>query len=96
MTFTYSATLPIGVFYKDQRHRDFTVRFSTIGDEIAVVEGAIPDSSTIVGVLARCITELSRIPAEEITYRLLCDTLVSEDLKALRDAQLEVKKSSAR
>ncbi|MGL9774397.1 MAG: hypothetical protein ACR5LG_12125 [Sodalis sp. (in: enterobacteria)] len=92
MAFTHSATLPIGVFYKDQRHRDFTVRISTISDEIAVVEEGIPDSGTIVGVLARCITELGSIPAEEITYGLLCDTLVSEDFKVLRDAQLEAKK----
>ncbi|MGL9774754.1 MAG: hypothetical protein ACR5LG_14500 [Sodalis sp. (in: enterobacteria)] len=56
------------------------------------MEEGIPDSGTIVGVLARCITELGSIPAEEITYRLLCETLVSEDFKALRDAQLEAKK----
>ncbi|MGL9773186.1 MAG: hypothetical protein ACR5LG_02415 [Sodalis sp. (in: enterobacteria)] len=66
MAFTHSATLPIGVFYKNQRHRDFTVRISTIGDEIALVEEGIPDSGTIVGALARCITELNSIPAEEI------------------------------
>jgi len=92
MDFTHSATLPIGVFYQGQLHRDFTVRMSTVGDEIAVVEDGIPDSGTAVGVLARCITALGSIPAEDVTYQLLCDTLVAEDYKALRDAQQEAKK----
>lgn len=92
MDFTHSATLPIGVFYQGQLHRDFTVRVSTVGDEIAVVEDGIPDSGTAVGVLARCITTLGSIPAEDVTYQLLCDTLVAEDYKALRDAQQEAKK----
>ncbi|HGM6997543.1 TPA: hypothetical protein ACKP7N_002883 [Serratia marcescens] len=92
MDFTHSATLPIGVFYQGQLHRDFTVRVSTVGDEIAVVEDGIPDSGTAVGVLARCITALGSIPAEDVTYQLLCDTLVAEDYKALRDAQQEAKK----
>lgn len=92
MDFTHSATLPIGVFYQGQLHRDFTVRVSTVGDEIAVVEDGIPDSGTAVGVLARCITTLGSIPAEDVTYQLLCDTLVAEGYKALRDAQQEAKK----
>ncbi|MEL5454803.1 hypothetical protein BMF90_07585 [Serratia sp. OLHL2] len=92
MDFTHSASLPIGVFYQGQLHRDFTVRVSTVGDEIAVVEDGIPDSGTAVGVLARCITALGSIPAEDVTYQLLCDTLVAEDYKALRDAQQEAKK----
>lgn len=92
MDFTHSATLPIGVFYQGQLHRDFTIRMSTVGDEIAVVEDGIPDSGTLVGVLARCLTTLGSIPAEEITYQLLCDALVSEDYQALRTAQQEAKK----
>ncbi|HHE0097301.1 TPA: hypothetical protein ACOZYV_000815 [Serratia marcescens] len=92
MDFTHSATLPIGVFYQGQLHRDFTIRMSTVGDEIAVVEDGIPDSGTLVGVLARCLTTLGSIPAEEITYQLLCDALVSEDYQALRAAQQEAKK----
>lgn len=92
MDFTHSATLPIGIFYQGQLHRDFTVRLSTVGDEIAAVEDGIPDSGTLVGVMARCLITLGSIPAEEITYQLLCDALVSEDYKALRDAQQEAKK----
>ncbi|MBQ0955082.1 hypothetical protein [Serratia symbiotica] len=92
MDFTHSATLPIGVFYQGQLHRDFTIRMSTVGDEIAVVEDGIPDSGTLVGVLARCLTTLGSIPEEEITYQLLCDALVSEDYQALRIAQQEAKK----
>ncbi|MEN4195437.1 hypothetical protein [Serratia marcescens] len=92
MDFTHSATLPIGIFYQGQLHRDFTVRMSTVGDEIAVVEDGIPDSGTLVGVMARCLTTLGSIPAEEITYQLLCDALVSEDYQALRTAQQEAKK----
>jgi hypothetical protein len=92
MDFTHSATLPIGIFYQGQLHRDFTIRMSTVGDEIAVVEDGIPDSGTLVGVLARCLTTLGSIPAEEITYQLLCDALVSEDYQALRAAQQEAKK----
>lgn len=92
MNFTHSDILPIGIFYQDKLHRDFTIRMSTVGDEIAVVEDGIPDSGTLVGVLARCITTLGSIPEEEITYQLLCDALVSEDYKALRDAQQEAKK----
>ncbi|MGE8070474.1 hypothetical protein [Serratia ureilytica] len=92
MDFTHSATLPIGIFYQGQLHRDFTVRMSTVGDEIAVVEDGIPDSGTLVGVMARCLTTLGSIPAEEITYQLLCDALVSEDYQALRAAQQEAKK----
>lgn len=92
MNFTHSNTLPIGVFYQGKLHRDFTVRMSTVGDEIDVVEDGIPDSGTSVGILARCLTALGSIPADEITYQLLCDALVSEDFKALRDAQQEAKK----
>nr|WP_241391873.1 hypothetical protein [Serratia proteamaculans]ULG15975.1 hypothetical protein 591p_00124 [Serratia proteamaculans] len=92
MDFTHSAILPIGVFYQDKLHRDFTIRMSTVGDEIAVVEDGIPESGTLVGVLARCLTTLGSIPDDEITYQLLCDALVSEDYKALRDAQQEAKK----
>lgn len=92
MDFTHSGVLPIGIFYQDKLHRDFTIRMSTVGDEIAVVEDGIPDSGTLVGVLARCITTLGSIPEDEITYQLLCDALVSEDYKALRDAQQEAKK----
>jgi hypothetical protein len=92
MDFTHSGTLPIGIFYQDKLHRDFTVRMSTVGDEIAVVEDGIPDSGTLVGVLARCLTALGNIPEEEITYQLLCDALVSEDYQALRAAQQEAKK----
>ncbi|BEN89975.1 hypothetical protein SMQC07_37740 [Serratia marcescens] len=92
MDFTHSATLPIGVFYQGQLHRDFTIRMSTVGDEIAVVEDGIPESGTLVGVMARCLTTLGSIPAEEITYQLLCDALVSEDYQALRTAQQEAKK----
>lgn len=92
MDFTHSGVLPIGIFYQDKLHRDFTIRMSTVGDEIAVVEDGIPDSGTLVGVLARCITNLGSIPEDEITYQLLCDALVSEDYKALRDAQQEAKK----
>lgn len=95
MDFTHSATLPIGIFYQGQLHRDFTIRMSTVGDEIAVVEDGIPESGTLVGVMARCLTTLGSIPAEEITYQLLCDALVSEDYQALRTAQQEAKKSSA-
>lgn len=65
---------------------------STVGDEIAVVEDGIPESGTLVGVMARCLTTLGSIPAEEITYQLLCDALVSEDYQALRTAQQEAKK----
>nr|WP_241391030.1 hypothetical protein [Serratia proteamaculans]ULG15499.1 hypothetical protein 465p1_00094 [Serratia proteamaculans] len=92
MDFTHSGVLPIGIFYQDKLHRDFTVRMSTVGDEIAVVEDGIPDSGTLVGVLARCLTALGSIPEEEITYQLLCDALVSEDYQALRAAQQEAKK----
>lgn len=92
MDFTHSATLPIGIFYQGQLHRDFTIRMSTVGDEIAVVEDGIPESGTLVGVMARCLTTLGSIPAEEITYQLLCDALVSEDYQALRTAQQEAKK----
>lgn len=92
MDFIHSGVLPIGIFYQDKLHRDFTIRMSTVGDEIAVVEDGIPDSGTLVGVLARCITTLGSIPEDEITYQLLCDALVSEDYKALRDAQQEAKK----
>lgn len=92
MDFTHSGVLPIGIFFQDKLHRDFTIRISTVGDEIAVVEDGIPDSGTLVGILARCITTLGSIPEDEITYQLLCDALVSEDYKALRDAQQEAKK----
>lgn len=92
MDFTHSGVLPIGIFYQDKLHRDFTIRMSTVGDEIAVVEDGIPDSGTLVGVLARCLTTLGSIPEDDITYQLLCDALVSEDYKVLRDAQQEAKK----
>ncbi|MFT4465987.1 MAG: hypothetical protein ACMX3H_16955 [Sodalis sp. (in: enterobacteria)] len=96
MTFTHSTTLPVGIYHDGVLHREVTVRLATVGDEIAVIEAGIPESGTVVGILARCMTQLGTLAPEEITYQLLCDTLVQEDYAALHTAQLEAKKKAQR
>ncbi|MBG6243065.1 MAG: hypothetical protein EKE20_15140 [Candidatus Symbiopectobacterium sp. Dall1.0] len=92
MAFTHSTTLPVGIYHDGVLHREVTVRLATVGDEIAVIEAGIPESGTAVGILARCLTELGTLAPEDITYSLLCDTLVPEDYAVLHAAQLEAKK----
>lgn len=92
-TKTISDTLEIGIEFNGQLHRDFTLRLPTVGDEIDVSEDdSIPDSGFRVAVIARSLTALGTIPAEQITYKLLHDELSSSDFAILVKATDALKK----
>lgn len=85
--------LEIGIEFDGQLHRDFTLRLSTVGDEIDTSEDiSIPDSGFRVALLVRCLTALGTIPAENITYKLLHDELTSGDFVIMNRATEELKK----
>lgn len=90
---TISGTLDIGIEFSGQLHRDFTLRLPTVGDEIDVSEDdSIPDSGFRVAVIARSLTALGTLPAEQITYKLLHDELSSSDFAILVKAADDLKK----
>lgn len=92
-TKTISDTLEIGIEFNGHLHRDFTLRLPTVGDEIDVSEDdSIPDSGFRVAVIARSLTALGTIPAEQITYKLLHDELSSSDFAILVKATDALKK----
>jgi hypothetical protein len=95
-SFTQSGTLAGGVLFDGKMHQDFTVRLSTVGDEIAVVEDGISETGQNLGVLMRCIVSLGDIPPEAITYELLCDELDMDDYRTLKAAQAEAKKKRSK
>jgi hypothetical protein len=91
-SFTHEGQLKIGILFDGQVHKDFTVRLSTVGDEIAVVEDGVSEAGQTVAVLARTVIALGNIPLDNITYELFCDELDLEDFNVLKAAQAEAKK----
>lgn len=89
---TCTGTLPVGILYEGVLHQDVVLGLATVGDEIAVIEDGISDAGVPVAVLARTLQKVGDIPAEDITYALLCDNLVTEDYAYLRTLRDEVKK----
>ncbi|ECZ0090151.1 phage tail assembly protein [Salmonella enterica subsp. enterica] len=90
-TMTIKGTLPVGVEYHGERHRDFELRLSTVGDEIDASEMGIPDSGYYVGLTALCLVSLGTIPPKEITYDLL-RSMASTDYSLLVQARDTLKK----
>lgn len=91
-SFTQSGTLSVGVLFEGKLHQDFTVRLSTVGDEIAVIEDGVSETGQNLAVLVRSIVALGDIPPEAITYELLSDELDIDDYRELKAAQAEAKK----
>ncbi|WP_293934069.1 hypothetical protein [Iodobacter sp.] len=86
--------LVYGIEYQGKLHSDFELRLPTIGDNIAVFE--VTDNSSMLAVntalLARCLTKLGTIPAEEITVELLHKELVDDDYDVMWSALDALKK----
>lgn len=91
-SFTQGGTLKIGILFDGKLHKDFVVRLSTVGDEIAVIEDGVSNEGQTVAVLARSVVSLGDIPPEDITYALFCDELDLDDFNVLKAAQAETKK----
>lgn len=91
---TCTGSLPVGILFDGKLHQDVVLGLATVGDEIAVIEDGVSDAGVPIAVLARTLTKIGDIPAQSITYELLCDNLVSEDYAYLRTLRDEVKKSS--
>ncbi|WP_226020299.1 hypothetical protein [Serratia symbiotica] len=89
---TCTGALPVGIMYDGKLHQRVELRLATVGDEIAVLEDGVSDAGVPVAVFARTLLTLGDIPADNITYELLCDTLVSEDYGYLIKLRDEVKK----
>lgn len=87
-----TGTLPVGILFEGKLHQEVALGLATVGDEIAVIEDGVSDAGVPVAVLARTLLKIGDIPAESITYELLCDALVSEDYAYLRTLREEVKK----
>lgn len=91
-TITCTGVLPVGILFDGKLHQDVELGLATVGDEIAVIEDGVSDAGVPIAVLARTLSRIGDIPAESITYELLCDNLVSEDYAYLRTLRDEVKK----
>lgn len=89
---TCTGSLPIGIVFDGKLHQEVELGLATVGDEIAVIEEGVSDAGVPIAVLARTLLKIGDIPAESITYQLLCDNLVSEDYAYLRTLRDEVKK----
>lgn len=87
-----TGALPVGIMYDGKLHQHVELRLATVGDEIAVLEDGVSDAGVPVAVFARTLLTLGDIPADNITYELLCDNLVSEDYGYLTKLRDEVKK----
>lgn len=97
----HSGSLTFGVEYpaaSGQYHYDFTLRLPMAGDNIAAIEetGATSGLRIRVAMLARCLVSLGDIPAEAITYELLSEQLVDEDVDVLAEAEEAMKKKRMR
>ena len=75
-------------------HFDFEVRLPTLGDNIAAIEevGADDAMRLSASMLARSLTRLGDIPAEDITTGLLENHLVDEDFDTLSEVRNRLKK----
>ncbi|RAP72217.1 hypothetical protein [Candidatus Erwinia dacicola] len=91
---TCTGSLPVGILFDGKLHQDVVLGLATVGDEIAVIEDGVSDAGVPIAVLARTLTKIGDIPAQSITYELLCDNLVSEDYAFLRTLRDEVKKKA--
>lgn len=89
---TCTGSLPVGILFDGKLHQDVELGLATVGDEIAVIEDGVSDAGVPIAVLARTLTKVGEIPAQNISYELLCDNLVSEDYAYLRTLRDEVKK----
>jgi phage FluMu protein gp41 len=78
-------TLPIGIEYDGQIHRDFEVRPRKVSDSIeasADPDVSGDDSLLGLGILSRQIVSIGSIPKEQITWKLLYDSW-EDDLKEI-------------
>lgn len=103
-TLTESGTLPIGVEFNGETHREYEIREQLVGDMIDVFDDpASADRAAKnnyflgICVLARMITRIGGIPKEEITPALLMQ-MHQDDMNELKMAEvrLDAKRKSFR
>jgi len=91
---TASGTLPVGVYYAGQRHRDYVLRIGIAGDVIDALESQ-PNGSTAriaLDLYRRQLLQLGAIPAEALTLDLLKAELAEIDQAVLEKASTELTK----
>lgn len=89
---TVTGTLPVGIEFEGQTHRDYTLRARLVRDSIEAGEemsGNTSDSRLGLAILVRQIVSLGSIPREEITTEMFLDAY-DEDLGELYRADMEV------
>lgn len=91
---TAKGTLPVGVYYAGQRHRDYILRVGMAGDVIEALETQ-PSASTAriaLDLYRRQLLKLGDIPTEALTLDLLKDELAEIDQSELERASAELTK----
>jgi phage FluMu protein gp41 len=99
-TLTETCTLPLGIEYNGEIHRELELRPQRVGDTIDALENDRArhnDSYLGLCVLARQVVRLGRIPAPDITPDLLMN-LYDTDMAAINAAlgRLQMRQASFR
>ena len=94
-----TGSLLYGVEFGGEVHYDFALRLPTVADNIAAVEETEGPASGLrieVYMYSRALESLGTIPRDSITYQLLAEQLMPEDLDILGAHVAEVKKKRLR
>lgn len=94
-----TGSLLYGVEYAGELHYGFELRAPTVADNVAAVEQAEGPASGLrieVFMFSRALSVLGSIPREAITYDLLAEQLMPEDLDILGAHVAELKKKRLR
>ncbi len=86
---TVSGVLAFGVDVNGQPQREFTLRLSTVGDELDASESEVPGYNVML--MSLCLTALGSVTKDKITYELLLG-LESDDFILLGQARDALKK----
>ncbi len=81
MMITEKRTLPIGIEYKGQKHRDLEVRHRLVKDLVAAHDNPLmskSESNYEICCLAEQIIKLGEIPKEDITAALLTEMYIDD------------------
>lgn len=91
---TTTGQLKYGVEYNGTVYYDFELRLPVVADTVAAFKatGVASNMEVKAVIFSRCLTKLGDIPADEITYDLLANSLLEDDFDALAQAEEELKK----
>jgi len=91
---TASGTLPIGVHYAGQRHKEFVLRVSLVGDLIGAQTEYpnVPVRKIALELFRRQLLKLGEIPAEALTLSLLEAEMTDIDIEVLEEEDTKLTK----